>query len=254
MKDVSILGCGWLGMPLATFFLNKKYEIKGSTTSESKLPVLKEKGILPFLIDVDKEENQGIQQFLSSEVLIVAITSKNILGCKSLIKEIEKSIVRKVIFVSSTSVYPSLNNMVTEEQATIDSPLVEIEDAFKENTNFKTTIIRFAGLLGKNRNPGNWFEKRKIPYPKGFVNMIHQEDCIEIINQIIEQNVWGEVFNACSNHHPTREEFYTAAKIKIKKEPPVFDDSLPLKYKIINSDKLQRELSYTYIYNDLLSL
>lgn len=252
--DVSILGCGWLGMPLATFLLNKKYGIKGSTTSDNKLRVFKEKGITPFLIDVDKKDNQGIQQFLTSEILIVAITSKNVEGFKNLIKEIEKSIIKKVIFISSTSVYPSLNNLVTEEEMTIDSPLVEIEGLFKENSSFKTTIVRFAGLLGNGRNPGNWFEKRKILHPRGYVNMIHQEDCINIIYQVIIQNVWGEIFNACSNHHPTREEFYTAAKIKVKKEPPVFDDSLPLKYKIINSDKLQRELNYTFIHDNLLDI
>ncbi len=252
--DVSILGCGWLGMPLATFLLNKKCVVKGSTTSDNKLRVFEEKGITPFLIDVDREENLEIQQFLTSEILVVAITSKNVEGYKNLIKEIEKSIIKKVIFISSTSVYPNSNNIITEEQAVIDSPLVEIENTFKENINFKTTIIRFAGLLGNGRNPGNWFEKRKIPHPRGYVNMIHQEDCINIIYQVIRQNMWSEIFNACSNHHPTREEFYTTAKIKVKKEPPVFDDSLPLKYKIINSDKLQRELSYTYTYDELLSL
>ena len=254
MKDVSILGCGWLGKPLALYLLGKGYVVKGSTTSENKLNPLDETEIIPFLIDIDKESNQKIQQFLASEILIVAITSKNVLGLKKLIKEIEKSTIKKVIFVSSTSVYPSLNKVITEEEQTLNSPLVEIENAFKESKNFETTIIRFAGLLGYDRNPGNWFEGRKIPHPKGFVNMIHQDDCIEIIYQVIKQNVWGEVFNACSSHHPTREDFYTTAKIKMKKESPIFDDSLALKYKIISSDKLQKRLNYKFIHTNLLDI
>jgi nucleoside-diphosphate-sugar epimerase len=158
-----------------------------------------------------------------------------------------------VLFVSSTSVYPSLNKEVTEEDATINSPLVDIENAFRDNINFDTTIVRFAGLFGENRNPGNWFQNKKVPQPKGFVNMIHQEDCIGILYQIIEKNVFGEVFNACSNHHPTREENYLSARKILKKEPPVFDDSLLLKYKIINSDKVQKQLGYTFIHDDLIA-
>ncbi|WP_064965519.1 NAD-dependent epimerase/dehydratase family protein [Tenacibaculum ovolyticum] len=254
MKDVSILGCGWLGKPVAIFLKNKGFKIKGSTTSVGKLTILKEDGIHPFLVDIDEVIEETIQPFLASEILIVAITSKNVMGFKSLLKEIEKSPIKKVLFVSSTSVYPSLNREVTEEDATINAPLVEIENAFRDNVNFDTTIVRFAGLFGQERQPGNWFKDKEIPHPKGFVNMIHQDDCIEILYQIIAQNVFGEVFNACSNDHPTREEYYINARKKLNKELPVFNDSVALKYKIINSDKVQKQLGYTFIYDDLLAI
>ena len=75
----------------------------------------------------------------------------------------------------------------------------------------------------------------------------------KLLYQIIKQNVFGEVFNACSNHHPTREEYYLNARKVLQKESPIFDDSLPLKYKIINSDKIQKQLKYSFIYDDLLA-
>ena len=252
MMNVSILGCGWLGKPLATYLISKEFIIKGSTTSVEKLQDFKNLGINPFLVDIDKVNEETIQPFLTSEILIVAIPSKNVLGFKNLIREIEKSTIKKVIFISSTSVYPSLNKEMTEEDVTINSPLVEIENAFGENSCFGTTIVRFAGLFGYERQPGNWFQNKKIPHPKGFVNMIHQDDCVEIIYQIIQQDVFGEVFNACSNHHPTRKEYYLNARKVLKKEPPVFDDSSPLKYKIINADKVQKQLRYTFIHDNLL--
>jgi len=254
MVNVSVLGCGWLGKPLAIQLINKGFIVNGSTTSVEKLSVLKENGIHPFLVDIDEVNKETIQQFLATEVLIVAITSKNVAVFKGLIKEIEKSLIKKVLFVSSTSVYTNLNKEVTEEDITINSALVEIENSFRENTSFSTTIVRFAGLFGKDRQPGNWFKDKKIPQPHGFVNMIHQDDCIEIMCQIIRQNVFGEVFNACSNHHPTRKDYYLNARKKSKKELPVFDDSFPLKYKIINSDKVQKQLKYTFIYDDLLAV
>ncbi|MDO6676833.1 dTDP-glucose 4,6-dehydratase [Tenacibaculum sp. 1_MG-2023] len=252
MKNVSILGCGWLGKELAINLIEKDYSVKGSTTSIKKLEDLKVVNITPYLVDISKKNIQ--QEFLEIGVLIIAITSKEVEGFKWLISEIEKSNIDKVIFISSTSVYPSLNNEMTEEDETIDSPLVEIENLFRNNNKFQTTILRFAGLFGGNRQPGKWFADRKIPYPKGYVNMIHREDCIAIIGQIIEQNVFGEVFNACSNHHPTREEFYINARKSIGKSIPEFDNSKPLVYKIINSKKLQKALSYQFKHNDLLSV
>ncbi|CAM1335203.1 NAD-dependent epimerase/dehydratase family protein [Tenacibaculum aestuariivivum] len=251
--NVSILGCGWLGKPLALYLKNKGFNLKGSTTSISKLAILKKEGINSFLINIDDDFNyKSTHEFLASEILIIAITSKNIEGFKKIVTAIEKSTIKKVIFISSTSVYPSLNKMMDENETTLNSPLVKIETIFKNNKNFETTIIRFAGLFGYERKPGNWFKDRKIPHPKGFVNMIHQDDCINIIYQIIKQNVFGEVFNACSNHHPTRQEYYINARKTMQKESPIFDDSLPLVYKKINSLKLQKRLNYSFIHDNLI--
>lgn len=252
MKSVSILGCGWLGKELAISLVEKDYNVKGSTTSEEKLKELKRVHITPYLVDISKKNIQ--QEFLETDVLIIAITSKEVEDFKWLISEIEKSNTDKVIFISSTSVYPSLKKEMTEEDEIIDSSLVEIENLFRNKNKFKTTILRFAGLFGGNRQPGNWFADRKIPHPKGYVNMIHREDCITIIQQIIEQNVFGEVFNACANHHPTREDFYINARETLGKPIPEFDDSKPLKYKVISSQKLQKRLNYQFIHNDLLSI
>ncbi|WP_255554336.1 MULTISPECIES: NAD(P)-binding domain-containing protein [unclassified Tenacibaculum] len=253
IHNISILGCGWLGKPLALYLIEKGYLIKGSTTSIEKLAIFKEVGIQPFIVDITKDDNEELQSFLTADVLIVAIPSKNVLGFKNLIKELEKWAIKKVIFISSTSVYPSLNKEMNENDTTVDSTLVEIENVFRTNRNFATTVIRFAGLFGENRNPGNWFKDKKIPQPNGFVNMIHQQDCIGIIYQVIKQNVFGEVFNACSNHHPSRKEYYINAKKVLKTAPPVFDDSSPLEYKIINSDKVQKQLNYTFVYDNLLA-
>lgn len=253
MKDVSILGCGWLGFPLAKHLLKEGFDVKGSTTSIEKVSRLEENGIKADVIDISSEET-NFKGFLNVDTLVVAITSKDIDAFKNLVKEIEESRIKNVLFVSSTSVYPSLNREVYEEDADENSPLGMIEKVFQNSTKFATTVIRFAGLLGYDRHPGNWFSNRKIPYPKGFVNMIHQDDCIAIITGIIKKNIWGETFNACVDHHPTREAFYINARLSIKKEPPIFDDSLALKYKVINSDKLTQKLNYQFIHRDLLTI
>ena len=253
MKRVSVLGCGWLGKPLAISLLDEGYSVKGSTTREEKLETLEMNNIEPYIVDIsDFEEFDG---FLNSDILIIAITSKDLDGFENLISQIENSDVRKVIFISSTSVYGRLNKVMTEEDAVLKMPLTEIEDLFRQNNFFETTIIRFAGLFGDDRQPSNWFKNgRKIPQPKGFVNMIHKEDCIEIIHTIIDQNCWDQTFNACSNHHPTRREFYTIAKLSNDFELPEFEDNEVYEWKIISSKKVQDVLDYTFIHDDLLKI
>jgi len=253
MKNVSVLGCGWLGMPLAISLLDEGYSVKGSTTTEKKISLLEINNIDPYLLDVTSFEE--FDDFLDSDILIIAITSKDIDGFESLISQIENSSIQKVIFISSTSVYGRRNKVMTEEDEVLQTPLSEIENLFRENTFFETTILRFAGLFGDERHPSNWFEnERKIPQPKGFVNMIHKEDCIEIIHEIIDQNCWNETFNACSNHHPTRREFYTIAKLSNDFEVPKFEDNDVYKWKIISSNKVQKVLDYTFIHDDLLNI
>ncbi|MFK8059050.1 MAG: NAD(P)H-binding protein [Polaribacter sp.] len=252
--DVSVLGCGWLGKPLAVSLLEEGFAVKGSTTSENRIDELESLEIETHLVNISEFEEYDT--FLNSDILIIAITSKDIDGFENLISQIEESSIQKVIFISSTSVYPRINKVITEEDEVIKNhPLVEIENLFRENTFFETTIIRFAGLFGDDRHPGNWFKNgREIPQPEGFVNMIHREDCINIIHEIINQNFWNETFNACANHHPTREKFYIKARKSKDLEVPVFKEEENYQWKIISSDKVQRVLGYTFIIDDLLSI
>lgn len=254
MKNISVLGCGWLGKPLAVSFLEDGFFVKGSTTSKEKIKELSTAGIEPYLVNISEFEE--FDSFLNTDILIIAITSKDIDGFKNLISQIENSSVQKVIFISSTSVYPRINKIMTENDTVLeDNPLRIIENLFIENTFFETTIIRFAGLFGADRHPANWFKNgRKIPQPKGFVNMIHREDCINIIHTIIAQNCWNEIFNACSNHHPTREEFYINAKISKGFKGPIFEENEVLEWKIISSKKVQKVLGYKFIHDNLLSI
>ena len=45
MRNVSVLGCGWLGEPLISSFLEEGFSVKGSTTSEEKIEMLEALGI-----------------------------------------------------------------------------------------------------------------------------------------------------------------------------------------------------------------
>ena len=102
----------------------------------------------------------SLQSFLKAKLLVISIPSKNIEDFEYLISEIEKSTIKKIIFISSTSVYPLNNSITTEDSPIHKNALSQIEQLFRVNANFKTTIIRFGGLIGFDRKPGRFFQKR----------------------------------------------------------------------------------------------
>ena len=103
MKTISILGSGWLGFPLAQRFVTEGYDVKASTTSESRISDLKSIGVNPFIVNIDLLTNY-IQTFLQANILIVNIPSKNIAGFRHLVDQIVASEIENVLYVSSTNV------------------------------------------------------------------------------------------------------------------------------------------------------
>ncbi len=267
MKQISILGCGWLGLPLAKSLIEKGFSVNGSTTSVEKIAVLENVGISAFQISLFEDKIEGnLDLFLSnSNVLIIDIppklrgnSSENFVAkIQNIIPFIEKSSVEKVLFVSSTSVYSDDNSIITEE--TIPNPdsesgkqLLEAEQLLQSNSNFQTTIVRFGGLIGEERHPIKFLAGRKnIENPEGPINLIHQVDCIGIIEAIYETNSWQETYNAVTPYHPIRKEYYTHKAIELNLPLPEFDESKISIGKTILSKKVIETLNYNYSFPEL---
>lgn len=275
---ISILGCGWLGFPLAKSLVEKGFSVNGSTTSENKLSSLSSAGIIPFLVslsavEVSDETKKSIKLFLeNSEILIIDIPPKLRGGfsdtstalsmtfvskIKNLIPFIEKSAVKKVIFVSSTSVYADSNSEITENtqpqpETESGKQLLEAERLLLSNSTFQTTVVRFGGLIGEDRHPIYFLAGRKnIENPDAPINFIHQKDCIGIIEAIISKGIYAEIFNAVTPFHPTRKDYYTQKAIELKLPLPEFDTSKPSVGKLILSEKAKNILGYQFKENQL---
>ena len=78
MQQISILGCGWLGLPLAEHLIERGYTIKGSTTSPNRVGELESKEIEAFIIELASGEISGdYKAFLqNSKTLIIDIPPK----------------------------------------------------------------------------------------------------------------------------------------------------------------------------------
>jgi nucleoside-diphosphate-sugar epimerase len=267
MTQISILGCGWLGLPLAKALLEKGFLIKGSTTSEEKILMLKNIGINPFLIRLESQNVVGeMDRFLDgSTTLIIDIppklrgnSSEDFVGkIQNLIPHLENSTLKNVLFISSTSVYGENNTIITEETTTNPDTeggrqLVKAEALLQKNSHFKTTILRFGGLIGEDRNPVKFLSGREnIENPEAPINLIHQEDCIGIILKILETHSWDETFNAVTPFHPSREKYYTQKATYLNLIPPKFNTKNTSAGKTVLSDKIESFLKYTFAKTNL---
>jgi nucleoside-diphosphate-sugar epimerase len=262
LKTISVFGCGWLGKPLAMQLVSKGYHVKGSTTTADKLAGLGKGGVEPFLIQADPApRGERLDEFFNSGILIITIPPRRKSnGAEFFIRQMQEvesicriGSVRRVLFVSSTSVYDALNRVVVENDASPLSYMVQAENVFRNSHELKTTVLRFGGLVGPGRHPGRFLSGKEVQGGDEPVNIIHLTDCIRIIEAVIEKEKWGEVFNACADQHPSKREYYTHASMQLGMTLPFFGSN-DSPFKIVSNEHVKKELNYQFVFPDPMTM
>jgi nucleoside-diphosphate-sugar epimerase len=263
-SKIGIIGCGWLGFALAKKLISENYQVKGSTTSIEKIEKFNKHNIEPCLLQINEDEIIGeISTFLKNlNILIISIPPKSRKNSSSsylnkirrLNEEIQKSSIKKIIFISSTSVYGSTqgevdSNIIANPNTANGALILESEKFFN---NKYSTVIRFGGLIGNDRNPVFFLIKKlEIKNSLAPINLIHLDDCIGIISSIINKNMWGKVFSAVAPYHPSKKEYYTKKSIEFGLGKLNFSELKTKINKQISDNKIKDDLNYSFIYPKL---
>ncbi len=194
MKKISLLGCGRLGFPLAIQLLKQGYLINGSTRTTSKMSTLKNAGIIPYLIDVEKKMELD---FFDSDILVLTLPYKksfidpNIykIQIEKICKKLRSSPIKHVVFTSSSSIYPKdgknylpTDNFLPEtKRAEI---LLSCENHIQSNKNISTIIIRLGGIFGANRKVKSSNKSRRLIKESDAINLL-----VESINRKGETDI-----------------------------------------------------------------
>ena len=257
-SSITIFGCGWLGKDLGIYLKNKGYTVAGSTTKQENLKELNEAGIDAFIYH---SEIKNIPEKYISENIVIAFPpgkngdysnyEKQLVGLLDLLGNKPK----RIILISSTSAYPKSSGNWSEnseyqpdtEQANC---ILKGEDAILKSSIAFKIVLRFAGLIDKNRNPVNWIKNGKSTLPGDEpVNLIHKTDCIQIIEKLLTSNFPKEIFNACADEHPSRGDFYKAitqhSTIELGQDSGI--------KRIINNTKLKEAINYEYTFKNPIS-
>lgn len=265
-NSVSIIGCGWLGFPLAQYLLSGGFKVKGSTTSEEKLSQFQQVGIDPFLFQVTEHSqlDPSLLNFLQSSIWLIALppgrTPEKQAAYRQLFRLLSEAItdsgVKYIVLISSTSVYGDHNQVVTEQtpaRPTEPSGKLLLEIETEVNAwSVPHAILRLGGLIGPNRHPGRFFAgKKAIPDGLAPVNLVHLEDVIRVIDLVINQQPEG-IINVVAPTHPSRQEFYTLASRDLGLETPQFL-SEKHSWKQVDAPRLA-DLGYSFTHPDLVHL
>jgi nucleoside-diphosphate-sugar epimerase len=259
---VSILGCGWLGLPLAERLLHNNYQVKGSTTTAEKIEILKSKGIKAYQLDFNPEPQQAVGDFFQADFVIINIPPQvakkgdrfHIEQIANILKHIPKK--SFIIYVSATSVYPNQGRTWKESdlfslQESGNRTLFEAEQLITQSTN-SYVIIRPGGLFGSSRMLGNYVQGRTMTDANEPVNYVHLEDMMGIIQLILLNNeqIKGQTVNAVCPEHPLKKTIALQNCHDFGLESPKPLPNKPAKNRLLDGSKIESVLSYEFIFRN----
>lgn len=250
MKAISILGLGWLGLPLADLFIHKGYSVAGTTTSIEKCAKISNTSLSVVTYKLyEHSPNKIPLDYFENSVLVLNIPPgrKNfdpkayVKDMLALIDHAFKHGLKQLVFISTTSVFGETPGMITKR--TLVAPvtdsakaLVQIESHIKANYYDKSCIVRPAGLVGPSgktnlerqaayRHPIYSLVKREqLDSGENPVNLVHQADLLKVIAVIIDNEVSSASYNLSALTHTSRREYYTWCASQLGLPAPNFAD------------------------------
>lgn len=262
MKTIGIIGLGWLGKQFADAYKNQ-YKIWGTSTNPEKANTLKEDGLETIVYSAEENNTQEIDKLIhSSDFILLTIPPKNTItpdGIQSemtayfdqlspILNRIPAD--KKIIFTSSTGVYSGLNGNLDEQSIDIYKPqnnLQFIEKQLFEKYKQNCIVLRLGGLVSDQRHYGVYFAgKENIPNGLDVVNLVHTQDVIQCIHELIILEKFGHSYNIVSDCHQTRQEFYSNFCINRNLTPPTFTESESAQNKIIANQFIKNTIDFKF--------
>lgn len=253
-KHIGIIGCGWLGTQIGQYLIDKGYQVVGTRRSDNGLNKLKSLGITPHELDLATSFKLGPLADCGTWIICVPPGEQKESYEQQIQQLVQLATDNSINFIycSTTGVYGPQNAILEEDgplrsERTTAMKAQKVEELIK-HSNVNHCILRMAGLIGPERSPGRFLAGRKnVKGPETPVNLLWGSDAAEAVVKILEKKPWGEVFNLCSEGHPTREEFYTAEALTLDLQPPSFDeDSASMPYRIVSNSKAKEELGIKF--------
>ncbi len=230
-----IIGCGYVGLPLALQFHAQGHEISGWVHSEASAAELRAH---PFQrIIAGSVADAEIWAAVTEAFDVVVHCASSGRGGAMAYEEVFLRGVAMMnahqpearrIFVSSTSVYGQTKGEVVTEASAVEpvtdtGRILRVAEiaALEEGT----TVVRSAGIYGPGR--GALWEKFKrgeaVIEGDGlrWINQIHQRDLVNALAHLVEKGEAGQIYNVSDDAPVTQIDFYKwCAEFLQKPMPP----------------------------------
>ncbi|MFC0344508.1 NAD(P)-binding domain-containing protein [Epilithonimonas hispanica] len=246
MKNLGIIGFGWLGNHIADR-LSNRYKIFATTTTPTKAQDLNTKGYHATLVSFPETIDTKMQAWEAAkdlDAIIISVPFSGIRGAQIPMNDKRQNLLNflgdykgQLFLLSSTGVYPETEQDFIEE----DKPALEVESENFILEKFpQTNIMRLAGLMGDNRLLKNY----NISNLNMLVNHIHYADICSVFEKMLKNNSQSKVYNIVAPIHPNKEEVINAQK------GLPYSGERTTKGRTISPEKLIQELDFEFQYPD----
>ncbi len=253
-----IIGCGWVGKKLGELTAAKGRNVFGTTRSSSNFSELSDLEIKPVKLELPGRSISDIR-LPEAETVVISISpgrGNDRTNYPKILSQLAQVLAERnaqIIMYSSTSVYGNEEGMVTEENVSPDpksnNAIVAAEGELRQHIP-EAVILRLSGLYGEDRHPAKYMAGRTdISDGDAPVNLVHRDDVIQVTQNIIEKDVRREIFNVCSELHPTRAEIYTTVASRLGLKEPAFQEG-GAGGKTVSSKKLMDHFNIEFLHPD----
>jgi len=276
---VLIVGCGYVGLPLAATLAKEGHEVTGMCRTNSAENELRAAGIKPHITDITQGEVLA-KLPIAYDWVVNCVSSSHggveeyrrvyLQGMRNLVEWLAAAPPRKFVYTSSTSVYGQTDGSIVTESSAAEPAaetaqiLVEAENvllAAAQQKGFPAVILRVAGIYGPER--GHWFKQylrgEAVIEGKGerILNMIHRDDVVGAIIVALQSGRPGEIYNAVDDEPVTQIDFFQWLSTRLKRSLPPSATEHPESArkragtnKRVSNLKLKTELGYRFKYPD----
>ncbi|MBP9837900.1 MAG: SDR family oxidoreductase [Proteobacteria bacterium] len=210
MKNILILGCGYVGTKLAEGLLAQgNVNLFCVKRSPANLP----QGVKFIKADIlSTEDISKLPQKIDYIIYLIsadqhtdeAYEKAYVKGIAQVLKyyQVERESIKKLIYISSTSVYGEEDGRVVDEETPTvpkgfsGERIIQGEEIVR-NSGFNYAILRFAGIYGPSRlRLVEEVKSGALKYSanKRYTNRIHRDDCAGIIRFLMDTELSERIF------------------------------------------------------------
>lgn len=253
MKNILILGFGWVAEDFAKQLLREGHQVWATTTRTEKIISLKELGIHGMVADFENLVALPLTSIKFDYVLVsIPASSKlNVIQTKLRFDNIayflQEVNYEKLIYLSSTGVYPDIDGTFAEsDEQQLKERLVVAEDiilALKHSV-----VYRLGGLFGKNRIFAKYYENKVCTTGDQLANFVHVDDVVELLHLGFKHPLQANKYNIVAPLHPTKKEVILASAKKYAFQEPASWEPKDSFQKLVDSRRIIDELNYSFKY------
>lgn len=245
-SKITVIGSGWLGLPLCESLMAAGHTVLTTTTSSVKYEKLHR--ILNIQV-FDCLTQIPDKNLTSSDIIIYTIPPLGPGEVERFFNGVDP--VHKIIFISSISVYGKSEGATNEESMfnpqTKNGMLLKDCEGHLRSQFKNLTIIRPGGLYDDNRHPIFSLQgKKNLTTGEEFLHLVHRDNCIEAVLKIIELNCWSEDFNLVNDLRILKKDYYPDVARKLGLVPPEYSQTANINPTNISNGKSKKMLALNY--------